>query len=57
MHEDDKTRLARLVAEHERLRNFLHELDVQAASVDGRLVELERDLPDDYPGDERLPRF
>ena len=45
---DDKTKLAKLTAEYERLRKLLHELDVQAATVDGRLVEIERDLPDDY---------
>jgi hypothetical protein len=56
---DDKTKLAKLTAEYERLRKLLHELDVQAATVDGRLVEIERDLPDDYvhpddrPHDER----
>ena len=45
---DDKTKLARLTAEYERLRKLLHELDVQAATVDGRLVEIERESPDDY---------
>ena len=49
--EDDKARLARLIAEYERLRKLLHELDVQANTVDGRLVEIERELPEDYPGD------
>lgn len=51
--ENDKAKLARLVAEYERLRRLLHELDVQANTVDGRLVEIERELPDRYtfPGD------
>lgn len=46
---DDKTKL---IAEYERLRKLMHELDVQAASVDERLVQIERELPDDYPGDQ-----
>ena len=45
---DDKTKL---IAEYERLRKRMHELDVQAATVDERLVEIERELPDDYPND------
>ena len=47
--EDDKARLARLVAEYERLRKLLHELDVQANTVDGRLIEVERELPETTP--------
>ena len=45
---DDKTKL---IAEYERLRKLMHELDVQAASVDERLVQIERELPNDYPDD------
>jgi hypothetical protein len=48
---DDTTKSAKLTAEYERLRKLLHELDVQSATVDGRLVEIERELPDDYPDD------
>ncbi len=46
-----------LIQEYERLRRLAHELDVQVETVDQRLVELERLLPDryDYPGDV-LPR-
>jgi len=51
---DDK---AKLIAEYERLRKLMHELDVQAASVDERLVEIERQLPDDYPDDPPLERL
>lgn len=53
MYEDEKTELAKLIAEHKRLRKLMHDLDVQAASVDGRLVEIERELPATgvYPDD------
>jgi hypothetical protein len=46
-----------LIEEYERLRRLAHELDVQAETVDQRLIELERLLPDRYcyPGD-ILPR-
>ena len=42
-----------LIAEYERLRRLAHELDVQANTVDARLVEIESQLPDRYtfPGD------
>lgn len=44
---------AKLIREYERLRKLAHELDVQSNTVDQRLVELERQLPDrySYPGD------
>ena len=43
----------KLIREYERLRRLAHELDVQSNTVDQRLVELERLLPDRYsfPGD------
>ena len=49
------------IAEYERLLRLAHELQVQANTVDARLIEIERQLPDhyNYPGDpplERLPR-
>ena len=42
-----------LIAEYEWLRQFGKVLDGQSNSVDARLVEIERQLPDDYtfPGD------
>jgi hypothetical protein len=51
---DDKIMLAKLTAEHDRLRELPHELDVQAETVDGRLVQIERELPDDsvHPDDQ-----
>ena len=53
---DDKTKLAQLVAEYENLRRLAHELDVQANTVDQRLIEIERELPGNYayPGDPPL---
>ncbi|MBN1588077.1 MAG: hypothetical protein JW888_01020 [Pirellulales bacterium] len=51
-----------LIAEYERLRKRLHELDVQAEYIEGRLVQIERQLPDRYvfpddaPGVERPSR-
>ncbi len=43
----------KLIREYERLRKIAHELDVQAETVDRRLIELEQLLPDRYcyPGD------
>lgn len=45
-----------LIAEYEWLRRKAHELHVQAEYVDRRLVEIERQLPDEYvfPGDPPL---
>ena len=45
-----------LIAEYERLRRLAHELDVQSETVDARLVEIEKQLPDRYtfPGDTPL---
>ena len=42
-----------LIVEYERLRRLAHELDVQVNTVDARLIEIERQLPDSYhyPGD------
>jgi hypothetical protein len=40
---------AKLIAEYQRLRRLLHELMAQAETVDSRLIEIERRLPDDYP--------
>lgn len=45
---NDKERLEKTIAEYERLRRFLKKLDEQAGEVDGQLVEIERELPDDY---------
>ncbi len=44
---------AALIAEYQRLRQELDELDERVEQVDHRLVELERILPDSYahPGD------
>lgn len=42
---------AELIAEYERLRRRSHELTVQLDTVDARLVEIERQLPDTYPVD------
>ena len=49
---DEKT----LIAEYEHLRRLAHELDVQAETVDRRLIEIEKLLPDHYtfPGDPPL---
>ena len=41
MYEDDKAKLVETIAEYERLRKFLRELDAKAEQVDARLVELE----------------
>ncbi len=40
-------------AEYETLRRRAHELDVEANAVDAGLIEIEKQLPDDYryPGD------
>ena len=37
-----------LIAEYERLRRLADELQVQANTVDARLIEIEHQLPDDY---------
>jgi len=44
----DKNKFAKMLEEYYRLRRLAHELDVQAATVDQRLVEIERQLPDDF---------
>jgi len=45
-----------LIAEYERLRRRAHELDVETQTVDRRLTEIEKELPDRYtfPGDPPL---
>ena len=48
MYEDDKAKLAKTIAEYERLRKFLRELDAKAGQVDAGLVGVERELPDDH---------
>lgn len=49
----DREERTRLIREYERLRKLAHELEVQSSTVDQRLVEIERLLPDRYsfPGD------
>lgn len=37
-----------LIAEYEWLRQYDKSLELEANLVDARLVEIERDLPDDY---------
>ena len=44
----DKDKLAKMLSEYYRLRRLAHELNVQAATIDQRLVEIERQLPDNY---------
>ena len=39
---------AKMIAEYERLRRKLDELDSEEQRVDARIIELERLLPDDY---------
>jgi len=48
MYKDGKTQLEETIAEYERLRKFLRDLDAKAEQTDARLVEMERELPDDY---------
>lgn len=50
MMDDDKAKLAKMMAEYQRLRRIAHELDVQSATVHQRLADIERQLPDDYVG-------
>lgn len=47
---------AKLIAEYERLRKRLHELNVQVEHIDRRLIQIERQLPDHFtfPGDPPL---
>ncbi len=49
----DREERTKLIREYERLRRLAHELDVQSNTIDQRLVEIERLLPDRhlYPGD------
>lgn len=49
----DREERTKLIREYERLRKLAHELDVLSNTVDQRLVEIERLLPDRYsfPGD------
>ncbi len=39
---------AKLIAEYEKLRDRLFELDALATAIDHRLIEIERKLPRDY---------
>jgi prefoldin subunit 5 len=48
MLDENLKRLSEIIAEYERLRRLLRDLDAQAGEVDGRLVEIERQLPDEY---------
>jgi len=41
-------RSLRLIAEYEVLRKLANELDVHAEMVDERLIEIERELPEEY---------
>ena len=52
MVDDDKIRLDKMVAEYERLKKVLRDLDAQSGTVDQRLVEIERRLPEDCIGPE-----
>ena len=58
MYEDDKSKLARTIAEYERLKKLLQDLDAKAEQVDGQLVEMERELPPggECPDDPPPPR-
>ena len=55
MYQDEKAKLAETIAEYERLRKFLRDLDAKAGRADVRLVEIERELPDDYVGPDGPP--
>ena len=48
MYNNTEIRLAKMIAEYERLRKLLRDLDEEAGQVDGQLVEIEGKLPDDY---------
>ena len=54
--DEEKLDEEKLIAEYEALRRKAHELDVQSNTVDARLIELEKQLPDRYtfPGDRPL---
>ena len=45
MYQDEKAKLAETIAEYERLRKFLRDLDAKAGRADKKLVEIERALP------------
>lgn len=47
MYQDDKARLEETVAECERLRKFLRDLDERVEEVDRWAVEVEPELSDD----------
>jgi hypothetical protein len=44
---------AKLIAEYERLREKLFQIEALATAIDHRLVEIEKQLPDDYAAPER----
>ncbi len=48
-----------LVAEYEQLRKVMRKLTVRMNAVDARLIEIEKELPDDYqyPGDPTEEEF
>jgi hypothetical protein len=47
---------AKLIAEYEKLRERLFELEALATAIDHRLVELEGMLPQDYTHRDDLPK-
>lgn len=47
MFADDEADLAKLIAEHKRLRKLLHDLDEQLADVEDRPVPVEHPSPAD----------
>ena len=48
---------AKLIAEYERLREKLFELEALATAIDHRLVEVEKQLPEQYtPPEKRAKR-
>jgi hypothetical protein len=46
----------RLIAEYERLRDRLFEIEALATAIDHRLVEIERQLPDEQVPPRRWPK-
>ncbi len=47
MYQDDKARLEEMLAEYERLRKFLRNLDAQAGQVDRQVTEIKAQPPSD----------
>ena len=48
MFEDNEAQLAETIAEYERLRKLMRDLDAQAGQVDQQLITIERTLPGEY---------